>query len=492
MGLGDKEMSGKKSDSGIGSSNIDRYTTAEINALTGMIEGDAVFDTDLDVIKIYSGSVWEIAGSSPETVESLFDVFLPVTVRNQELDNTDVSGTRWAITAHDTGAKTITLDNDLPFLNGLNNRSSVYDYWGLYVNYYELVKIESVNYATKTITYSSIVGSLSVSEEVTFFNPFRKGRILSTSALLGTPYAWCSSYNQPAGMWKHSDGTYRMLVNGYSSYMQAGIASSSDLVTWAYIGTTPIFTSGKAPLDKSWMATGGVFSVSNPVKIPDTDNLYYLLLTVKNVSALWETVILIVDEDMTVIKVAENPIVITGHANTHGNQAGGIIYHDGVYKLFIINRAAALQDWTIYEMEMGDPITGVVGTPVEVIKGTGTNIWYGSHTDATGLLVYKGKLYVFVGGTGSASFPNEIYSGNRQYGVFTKVSGVWTNYKSNPVFCNPVEGETIWGSELLWATDHIGGYFANIIEDGFLYLYVSMNNGSNTYRTAGMKFDLTV
>ncbi len=67
MGLGDKEMTGKKSDSGIGSANIDRYTTAEINALTGMISGDAVFDTDLLCIKIYSGSAWELDGTPDST-----------------------------------------------------------------------------------------------------------------------------------------------------------------------------------------------------------------------------------------------------------------------------------------------------------------------------------------------------------------------------------------------------------------------------------------
>lgn len=45
--------------------SIPKYTTVEIDALTGMAEGDMVYDTDLEVIKTYSGAAtaWIIAGS---------------------------------------------------------------------------------------------------------------------------------------------------------------------------------------------------------------------------------------------------------------------------------------------------------------------------------------------------------------------------------------------------------------------------------------------
>lgn len=426
------------------------------------------------------------AESSPETVESLFDVFLPCLIRNKELDNIDLSGTRWTIT--DKDANTITLDNDIPYLHGLNNNTNIFDTWGLYKDYFNLVQIDSVNYDTKVITYSAGAGTVAIGNEITFFNPFRKGRMVNTSPLLDTN-SWATAYVQPAGVWEHSDGSYKMLVNGNDgSKHQIGMATSNDLETWLWVGDAPLFTSGTAPFNKSWMDTGGIFSVSNPVKIPDSTDRYYLCLTVMNTGGLWETVIVVADEDMNVIKVAENPIAIPGYANTHGNQAGGLIYHNGVFKLFVINRRAALVNWEIFEMEMGDPLNGDVGTPVTVAQGTGTNIWYGNHVDAVGLLIYKEKLYCFVAGTGIAS--TEIWSGNREYGLFSKEGGVWTNYKLNPVLCSPIEGENIWGAELLWATDHIGGYFGNYVKDNYLYIFISMNNGSNTYKVAGMKFDL--
>lgn len=74
-GMGNKTMTGKKSESGIGSSVIDRYTTVQIDALTGMVAGDTVFDTDLKCFKNYSGSVWELDGT-PQSLAIAYAVGL--------------------------------------------------------------------------------------------------------------------------------------------------------------------------------------------------------------------------------------------------------------------------------------------------------------------------------------------------------------------------------------------------------------------------------
>lgn len=429
--------------------------------------------------------------ASIETVDSLFDVFFPTFIRNTEIDNTIV-GTEFIITDHSVGPKTITVDNEIPYLYGLDNRDTVYDYWGLYNTFATLVKIESVNYETKTITYSSIVGTLSVSDKVTFFNPFRKGRMVDTDPLLEpSDFAWFTQDSQPGGVWKHSDGSYKMLIDGINVDLRVGLATSPDLISWTPEGASPLFISGTAPFNKSWMDTGGMFSTGNPVKIQDSDGLYYYLpLTIINTSGDWEAFICVVDEDMNVIRIADQPIVIPGHPNTDGNTSSNLVYHDGFYKFTVINRAASLQNWTIYELVMGDLMTGEVLETNEIMVADGSAAWYGNHVDGASLMVYKSKLYCFIAGTGTAAASDEVYSGNRTYGIFTKESGSWVGYKGNPIISAPIEGETIWGAELLWATDHIGGYFGSFIEDNELYIFVSMNNGTATYKVAGVKFNL--
>lgn len=430
-----------------------------------------------------------------EAKKLLVDAFPIIVVRNQELDNTLISeGTIWEITDINGGGKVITLDNPLPVLEGLNEdgRDSVYDYWGLYKSYYQLVQIESADYEANTITYSSIVGGFLVGDKVTFFNPFRKGRMVNTDPLL-TPsqLAWCSSDPNPGGILKHSDGSYKMLVNGITGSYRIGLATSDDLATWTPEGSSAIFLPGVAPFDDTWMSSGGLFCTSNPLEIVGSPGQYYLPLTIKNSGGLWEAFFCIIDEDMNVLSVMDDPISITGYSNTHGNTNGGIAYHDGSYKMTICHRTTALQDWTVFELVLGDVMNGEVLEVNQITVADGSSTWIGNHVDQANLIVYNDELYTIIGGTGTGGeSTNEVYSGNRCYGIFSKIDGNWVNSKKNPVISAPIEGETIWGNDLLWATDHAGGYGGWIIENNIFYFFISMNNGTGTYRPAGLKFEL--
>ena len=41
------------------SMKLKQYTTAQINALTGMTSGEMVYDTDLNTIKFFDGTDWQ-------------------------------------------------------------------------------------------------------------------------------------------------------------------------------------------------------------------------------------------------------------------------------------------------------------------------------------------------------------------------------------------------------------------------------------------------
>jgi len=48
---------------------IKNYTTAEITALTGNVAGDLVYDTTVDLLKIYNGSDWDEVGGIPNAFD---------------------------------------------------------------------------------------------------------------------------------------------------------------------------------------------------------------------------------------------------------------------------------------------------------------------------------------------------------------------------------------------------------------------------------------
>jgi hypothetical protein len=55
---------------------IKNYTTAEINALTGMEIGELVFDTNRSLLKAFDGTSWEEVGGAPEEFDSISEVTL--------------------------------------------------------------------------------------------------------------------------------------------------------------------------------------------------------------------------------------------------------------------------------------------------------------------------------------------------------------------------------------------------------------------------------
>ena len=55
---------------------IKNYTTAEINALTGMEIGELVFDTNRGLLKAFDGTSWEEVGGAPEEFDSISEVTL--------------------------------------------------------------------------------------------------------------------------------------------------------------------------------------------------------------------------------------------------------------------------------------------------------------------------------------------------------------------------------------------------------------------------------
>jgi hypothetical protein len=101
------------------------------------------------------------------------------------------------------------------------------------------LKITGGNYSTKTLTYNPSVvrylANFTVGARVYLYNIYGNGwnyNMGQSSVLIPYGTGYYSQMAGPAGVWKHSNGTYRMAVNGYNgSNWQVGLFTSSDLVT---------------------------------------------------------------------------------------------------------------------------------------------------------------------------------------------------------------------------------------------------------------------
>lgn len=426
---------------------------------------------------------WVGGEAEEDTLENIFDQLY---IQNTELDN-KIVGTAFLVTEHDTGAKTITLDHALPSMITVPANPDYY--WAMYVGPGNACNISAISSDRLTITYTLLRNTISVGNKVYFMNPFLNGRMLDYDYLLGPAGTWGAKYITPGGIIEKSDGTFTLVCNGVSAagVGTIGLAHSVDLYNWTYDPASPLFEGNVSPFNKTWCSSSGIQSSCNPVKIPGSP-YYYWMVTGKNASNLWDMGMAIIDEDFNVISVYDDPFVITGHANNYGNAGGSFIYYNGQYYAAIVNRTQAVaDDWIAYIMNV-DMTDLSVSNVSQLITSTGLNNWNGRNVDVTTLFVYNDRLYCIVGGTGEAT-AGPLY-GNRSYALLKLTSTGWVQIVNNPILTNPIEGVYLWPSVQSWCIDHAGGYYSPIIKDNKLYVYLSMNNGTDSYRITGMVYDL--
>ncbi len=407
-------------------------------------------------------------------------------IQNKEIDNTIV-GTLFKIQAHNTAAKTITLNHPVPA--GVTVPDDEDRYWAMYVGPGNACNISAISADRLTITYTRLRNAMNVGSTVYFMNPFINGRMIGGyDWLLGPQSGWGAKYVAPNGVFQKKDGTYKMLCGGVnaSDVHSIGVATSYDLITWSYDDGNPIFECGVAPFDKTWCASNLLCS-ANPVNKTGT-KIYYMLCEGKDSNGLRHTGCAEIDEDLNVIKIFNDPIAIPGQANIYGYSGGSIAFWRGKYYVSLVRRTRTnYDDWIAYFMEMNmDTLTAV--SCAQMFTSSGLNNWNGRNIDQTYLFVYNDILYCFVGGTGESS-AGPLY-GNRSYGLLRYNGVTWQQAANNPVIINPIEGYYLWPSVKTWCIDHAGGSVCPIIRNNKIYLFFSMNYASNSYYVTGFVFDL--
>ncbi len=460
------------------------------NWLTGGFLASVDVEFQCDTIIKKNGKA--VASVVPEValVEELEEVMLPIFIMNVEDDNIElVSDTPFLIAAHDTGAKTVTLDRAIP--STVNIPLNADRYWVAYYGPGNSCNIAGIDRATNTITYTTLKGSLSVGNRLYFLAPFRTSLMLSWAPLLVPVSPWGATYVTTGGVVHKTDGSYKMIVNGYTKPVSSiGFASSSDLETWEYDLGNPVFNGGTSPFDKSWCNQNWLQSSADPILVEgDPNGYYYWLLTGKNSSGIQAMSIAVIDEDFNVISVQTDPIAVPGYTNNYGQAGGSIKYFNGEYHVAVTHRTqSGADDWIIFHLTI-DPVTLTVSTVEQMITSSNKGNWNGRNVDTATLVAYNGILYCLVGGTGLAT-AGPLY-GNRSIGLLRKTPTGWEEAGNNPVIVNPIDGYSLWPSVQGWCVDHTGGFPSVIIEGSTMYVFLAMNSGTDTYRITGVTFDLT-
>ncbi len=429
--------------------------------------------------------------TSPESsLTFISQVALPVMIRNVERTNEPwTGGTRWQITAHDTDAKSITFDRTLPaeiadFGTDVQKRWQVQNETAG-----GNVQITSIDWANNKIFYTTLRGTMGVGTNVTFWNPFRTFKMNPFTAVIGIN-AWATTYVSPGGVWLHSDGLYRMIVNGWdSSHGMTGLYKSTDLVTWVDCTGAFYYHANTHPFHESWCVGAAThWTYGSPVKIPGTSN-YAKAFQGLNAAGRGEVGIVIFDEDFNIVTMPTDGIDVPGYTldADHHYYPGGMVYFNGELYLTIRYRNTTTAVDKILIMKLDSPTTYVCSDVEEVGINT-VDTYYEQTLQNACPFVFNNELYVWAAGE-NASADAPIGPSNMLYGLFYKSGGVWTPHAQNPIIANPMYGENVY-SGCDYAIDHMGTSLCFFQTNNILHLFVSMNYTTDTYKVYKMEMTL--
>jgi hypothetical protein len=454
---------------------------------------DSVGNTDkssylTDLISAQANQIIQLSNQNTKTG------LLPIMIRNVERMNHPwpAGETRWTITSHDTTNKIITLNRALPFeiADFSIDPGKRWQMQGATAG--DNIQITAIDWIGHTVSYSTLRGTLAVGQNVTWWNPFRNFVMNPFSYLIKTN-AWATVYTSPGGIWLHSDGWYRMIVNGKGAIAgMTGLYKSSDLLTWTDVTGAYYYKAGTAPFNQAWcVGTGGHYMIGSPVKVPGTAN-YAISTAGVDAGGVVRTGIIIINEDYGIVSVPATGLSIPGYTAdvTHLVLPGGMIYIGSQLYIAVQYRSTASSGYKILWMKLDSPTTYVC-SDVEVVAVNKANTYGELTLENYAPYLINGELFIFSSGENSTC-DGPLGPTNEVYGVFHKRNGgVWQPHVQNPVVANPMYGENVY-SGCTWAIDHMGASPCFIQRGNYLYLFISMCNGTDSYGVAKMDMQLTI
>lgn len=454
--------------------------------------------------------------------EDFFPSKMPY-IRNEEMNNLldTAAGTEITVTALNTTTKSVTF-SWVPYIKTLFNPTSGKEWAAQNLrlttgpadpsrsgDYTNIFILSSGTYSTKTFTYTSPRGADTdwlVGDKITFYNPFESNYdfpsglpIISNSA--GS--SWRQQYVLSGGTFKHSNGDYIVMVIGTNSQLVActtgaASASQSDFTTWTLLNSdTPIF-SGSGIND--WRRDA--IAVTSVIKLNQDDRYIGYCYGYNSLDAKWRLGWVKFDEDFSTDSIEySSGEIIDSSGSSNGFYGVSVIRYGTQYRMVYCDRDdnanpdLSTNPWSSKEA-FSDTPEGMFVYNNTICTGRSTNdgIYRSNHTDHHCYFLYKGRLYLLVGGT--ARYLDSGTRGNRAFGMFywdeRKATPAWVEDIRSPIFINTFYGDQLWGTDYDWQADHTGiaPYMMTNSYDGKIYLFFNATHGSDNYRIGLVSIDI--
>jgi len=377
-------------------------------------------------------------------------------------------------------------------------------------NYTLRLKIIGGVYADKKLYYVADYGSegdLTVGDVVCIYNPHESATgwtwLNSGNYMIGGTggTSWRSKYVDVLGLFKHSDGTYRMLVDGKSNTNEFSIGafSSSDLVTWTPLNSDQPYFSKQTGI--AW-CYAGLFGGSGCYYL-DYENRYILPATGFNSSGRKTLGWVKFTEDFTELEYAAAESVVRDSGYDHWFPA--IVKYGGRWMItYGVDETPGVGDSVLTwytRMAFANRPDGVYtdeedffgSTELTAIKSN-DGVFCSSHFTDIMPFNWRGRLYAL--GFGCSKYNDSGNRGKLEIGLFywneRKAVPGWEIDPRNPVFFNALYASaTMWGANFQWQADHIGARMVFYAENQYLYFFHGGCNGTDTYKICGRKLLLT-
>jgi hypothetical protein len=409
-------------------------------------------------------------------------LFKTCLVRNTELDNTLNSTDCTLLTISNKVGQVITVD-DLPDYEEFDKSGWVAmlsDYSansggsdpspsGNYLYKYFC----TVDRVTKTLTFGAVsLTSWYTGAHLVLYNPFLNYTFVTDQTIhpivnvTGAP-AWRALQSYSAPMFRHSDGRFIALVNGWdvAGYNSLGYCYSSDMETWT-MGNGDDYVFYPHGVNASWATAQYQGSVG--YTNDGTDRLYIFMTVGNSGTGDNECYVLYFDEDLTTFTYS-SAIILDEPA---GFVTGTPVVIDGVYHLPVLwiapgdTTGRSFNIFTATSLEGPYTFYQYIGCGSDYMNNDGV-AW--SYSMGNGILVDDGvKKFGLFDGTSQWSASGT--RGKREYSYieYNEITKIWEISKKGPVILNPLYYYTL-NSTYNWAQDHGGSCISIFIDGGDVY-----------------------
>lgn len=489
------------------SANISSY-----KKLTNQIEMSLGMNITPSIYKRIASSIdFNLSFDAVLTIEqsiitiTLSDLFpRPVAIANEEVNSFTV-GTLITITAIDTVNHTITLSWLPPYSSletpasgknwivGKGDSVAGYSEPNVYGQEQAYLQILSGNLATKTLTYNPAnlraLDHFTVGANVYLYNIFNSG--LEYNSGISTPLIPVSSgtyYSYMTGsgaVWKHSDNTFRMALNGNNeTKWQVGLWSSSNLINWTFQSATPLLTTSPG----TWRADH--IQVNCIIKNPAGGFIAYCWGQQSGIKTIgWCKF----DENMENVTYSANSIVTNPPA--FGCYNPNVIFFNGEFRMLLSARlgeeynlnTTPWEVWECYAQTPEGPFVkraAILNTTSSSIRNL-TTCYRSSHSTSFAQFLLNGKLCAFIDGT--SRWNNSANRGEREFGLiyFDETDSTWKDHEIGIIVASYQYANSIWNLP----EGHLGGTPTIIKHNNKLYIFTAATQSTDRYQTVLHTFE---